>query len=141
MAASKAKSRSTQAHQGSGSQGTATGSQRSADGSQRSATAPRRTTNAVSRGKSGRKPARGQQNTKAKAKAKGSHESIGSLLITLLTMTYFGRVFMVMLATAVVAMLTLLLTHDRAQTFFLAISIELLVVLFVAWLRFALRKE
>lgn len=91
-------------------------------------------------GQGGSRSGRGGRSV-AGGKSAARHESFGSLLLSLLTMTFFGRLLLILAAVSLVVLLTLFLTGDRYQVFFMAIGVELLAVLFIAWLRFMLKKD
>jgi hypothetical protein len=62
-------------------------------------------------------------------------------LAELIGMTYFGRVLLTLLITAIIILLDILISRNQYDLFFLIAGIELIAAAIVFWLRFILRRE
>jgi hypothetical protein len=62
-------------------------------------------------------------------------------LAELVGMTYFGRVFLLLLIAAVVILLDILVSRNQYDLFFLLAGVELILAGIIFWLRFILRRE
>lgn len=65
----------------------------------------------------------------------------GLWLRTLFTGTYFGRVFLVLLAAVAVAGVTLLVSGNRYERFFLLIGITAMLAAGIGWLVYLLKQD
>jgi hypothetical protein len=62
-------------------------------------------------------------------------------LAELVGMTYFGRVLLTLVITAIIILLDILISRNQYDLFFLIAGIELIAAAIVFWLRFILRRE
>lgn len=75
------------------------------------------------------------------AKYQRSEESIVSLVYSLFSGTYFGRVAVFSAAFIIVILINLLLSRNEFNTFFMLTGVEIIVVIIISWLFYLLREE
>jgi hypothetical protein len=75
------------------------------------------------------------------AKYQRSEESIVSLVYSLFSGTYFGRVAVFSAAFIIVILINLLLSRNEFNTFFMLTGVEMIVVIIISWLFYLLREE
>jgi len=84
--------------------------------------------------KSKRSSGSGKRSSKSRISFFGS-------LVELVTMTFFGKVTLVLLIGSILVGINLLVTKNRYDTFYLITGIELIAAILIAWLRILLRPE
>ncbi|MDD3867872.1 MAG: hypothetical protein PHX55_09710 [Eubacteriales bacterium] len=83
--------------------------------------------------KATRKPAAGTRRGRR-------HRGLLSNFLTLVSLTFFGRMLMITLLGAVILSLNLLVSGNQFDLFFLITGLELIGVAIFFWLRFLLKK-
>jgi hypothetical protein len=79
---------------------------------------------------------RGRKSQSGRRKA-----SFLAVLVELARMTFFGRVFLVLLLAGVLCLLNILLSRNQFDLFFQLTGVELLVTAIIVWLRLILRRR
>jgi hypothetical protein len=62
-------------------------------------------------------------------------------LLQLISFSYFGRVFLVLLVTSILALLNILISRNQVDLFFQLCGIEMILAAAAFWLRLILRRE
>lgn len=77
---------------------------------------------------------------KPRSASRSSRSGILAGMIQLFCLTYFGRIFIVLLFAAVVVLLNLLVSGNQFDLFFRILGIELILTAAIFWLKFLLKK-
>ncbi|MDD2374268.1 MAG: hypothetical protein PHQ55_03110 [Eubacteriales bacterium] len=75
------------------------------------------------------------------AKKQRAEESIVSLVYSLFSGTYFGRVAVFAVVFIIMILINLLLSRNEFNTFFMLTGVEIIVVIILSWLFYLLREE
>jgi uncharacterized membrane protein len=83
----------------------------------------------------------GSRTTRSGNRSGKSKISITGSLYELLTMTFFGRVFLILLVCAILIGINLMLSGNRYDVFYVLCGVELIIAVVIGWLRLLLRPE
>lgn len=78
--------------------------------------------------------------TKARSKPRRRKSTLASVL-ELISLTFWGRVLLVLLIAALVAAINMLISGNQYELFFRLTGIEMVLVAVFFWIRFLIRKN
>lgn len=84
---------------------------------------------------------RSKSTARTSRSAAKSKISLSGSLYELMTMTFFGRVILVLLIGAVLIGINLMVSSNRYDLFYILCGIELIAAIIIGWLRMLLRPE
>ena len=79
--------------------------------------------------------------TRTNSRSKKPKISLFGSLVELMTMTFFGRVILFLLVSAVLVGINLLVAKDRLDVFYFICGIELLAAILIGWIKMLVRPD
>jgi len=95
-------------------------------------------------GKTSARTASGRRSSSRGKKSQSAHQGSAGLLtgvMELISLTYFGKVILVLVLAALVILLNILLSRNQFDLFFRITGIEMVLIAIIIWLVFLLKKE